>query len=91
VTALTAAAARELLPFPDLRMGWGLDGAWSALAQQHGWPIGIVDATPIRHLRPVATDYPRDQAIAEAEGFLADRRYVGRDEAVTVAEYRELP
>ena len=30
VTALSARAAAELLPFPDLRMGWGLDGAWSA-------------------------------------------------------------
>ena len=91
VTALTRAAARELLPFPDLRMGWGLDGAWSALAERHGWPIGIVDATPIRHLRPVASTYPRDDAIAEAKRFLADRPYVTRDEAVTVAEYRELP
>ena len=50
----------------------------------------IVDATPVRHLRPVASTYPRDEAIAEAAGFLADRPYVRRDEAVTVAEYREL-
>jgi GT2 family glycosyltransferase len=91
VTALTARAAQELLPFPDLRMGWGLDGAWSAVAEQHGWPIGIVDATPVRHLRPVASTYPRDEAIAEAEAFLTDRPYVRRDDAVTVAEYRELP
>jgi GT2 family glycosyltransferase len=90
VTALSAVAARELLPLPDLRMGWGLDGAWSARAAHSGWPIGIVDATPIRHLRPVASTYPRDAAIAEAAAFLADRPYVRRDEAVTVAEYREL-
>ena len=90
VTALSAAAARELLPFPELRMGWGLDAAWSAQAADRGWPIGVVDATPVRHLRPVASTYPRDEAIAEAAGFLADRPYVRRDEAVTVAEYREL-
>ena len=92
VTALSATAARELLPFPDLRMGWGLDAAWSAHAQQRGWPIGIVDATPIRHLRPVASTYPRDAAMAEAEAFLAERPYVTRDEAgETLAEYRGLP
>ena len=81
-----------MLPFPDLRMGWGLDAAWSANAQARGWPIGIVDATPVRHLRPVAGTYPRDAAMAEAEAFLADRGYVTRDEASeTLAEYRELP
>jgi len=92
VTALSAKAARELLPFPDLRMGWGLDGRWSALAADHGWPIGIVDATPVRHLKPVAAAYPRDEAIAEAEAFLDGRAYVTRDQAnETVAEYREWP
>ena len=81
MTALTGAAAQALLPFPDLRMGWGLDGAWSALAAQRGWRIGIVDATPVRHLRPVASTYPRDAAMAEAEAFLAGFPDVTRDEA----------
>ncbi|MDA0167188.1 glycosyltransferase family 2 protein, partial [Solirubrobacter ginsenosidimutans] len=91
ITAVSARAAAELLPFPDLRMGWGLDGAWSALAAEHRWPIGIVDVTPIRHLRPVASSYPRDAAIAEAEAFLDGRAYVTRDEAgETLAEYRAL-
>jgi hypothetical protein len=63
VTALSATAAATLLPFPDLRMGWGLDARWAAIAAEHGWPIGVIDATPVRHLRPVATDYPRDAAI----------------------------
>ena len=92
VTALSATAAAELLPFPDLVMGWGLDGAWSATAAERGWAIGVIDATPIRHLRPVAASYPRDAAIAEAEAFLDGRAYVTRDQAgETVAEYRELP
>ena len=87
--ALGDGAAAELLPFPDLRMGWGLDAAWSALAAERGWPIGVIDATPIRHLRPVASSYPRDAAIAEAEAFLDGRAYVTRDEAAeTLAEYR---
>jgi hypothetical protein len=92
VTALSAEAAAVLLPFPDLRMGWGLDARWSAIAAERGWPIGVIDATPIRHLRPVAGEYPRDAAIAEAEAFLDGRAYVHRAEAEEiVAEYRELP
>ena len=91
VTALSAAAARELLPFPDLRMGWGLDAAWSARASDCGWAIGVIDATPVRHLKPVAGEYPRDAAIAEAEAFLDGRAYVTREQAVTVGEYRTLP
>jgi GT2 family glycosyltransferase len=91
VTALSARAAKALLPFPDLRMGWGLDARWSAIAAEQGWPIGVIDATPVRHLRPVAGDYPRDAAMAEAEAFLDGRAYVTRAEAAeVVAEHRVL-
>ena len=91
VTALSARAAAVLLPFPDLQMGWGLDARWSAIAAEHGWPVGVIDATPVRHLRPVATAYPRDAAIAEAEAFLDGRAYVTRAEAAEVlAEHRAL-
>jgi hypothetical protein len=65
-------------------MGWGLDLHWSALAAQHGWRIGIVDATPILHLNPAAENYPRAEAIAEAEEFLDGRPYVRRQEVRTV-------
>ena len=76
---------------PTCEMGWGLDAHWSAVAAEHGWPIGIVDATPIRHLRPVAGAYPRDAAIAEAEAFLDGRAYVTREQAgETLAEHRAL-
>lgn len=92
ITAISAKAARELLPFPDLRMGWGLDARWSAIAAEHDWPIGIIDATPVRHLKPVASAYPRDEAIAEAEAFLDGRAYVTRAEAAeTLAEHRRWP
>ena len=91
VTAIHRDAFGALLPFPDLAMGWGLDARWSALAAERGWPVGIVDATPIRHLRPVAGDYPRDAAIAEAEAFLDGRAYVTREQAAEVlAEHRRL-
>ena len=70
-------------------MGWGLYAHWSALALQRGFAIGIVDATPVRHLRAVAGAYPRDAAMAEAEAFLDGRAYVTREQAAEVlAEYR---
>jgi GT2 family glycosyltransferase len=91
VTAIHRDAFSALLPFPDLRMGWGLDSHWSAVALERGWPVGIVDATPVRHLRPVAGDYPRDAAVAEAEAFLDGRAYVTREQAgETLAEHRAL-
>lgn len=90
VTAFSRAAAAELLPFPaDLKMGWGLDVHWSAVAQQTGRRIGVVDATPIGHtIRPAAADYPRETAAAEARRFLDGRPYVTRDAVRTVAAHR---
>ena len=77
VTAFGAPAAAELLPFPELRFGWGLDLHWAALAAQHGWRLGVVDALPVRHERaPVAAAYAHDEAIEEAAGFLAERPYL---------------
>jgi hypothetical protein len=76
-----------LVPFPDLRMGWGLDVHWAALAAQHGWPIGVVDATPVLHLNPAAESYPRAEATAEAERFLADRPYVRRGDVRTLRRH----
>ena len=84
LTALHAEAYTALLPFPELQMGWGLDAFWSAQAERAGLPVGIVDVTPLRHLRPVASAYPRAAAIAEAESFLAGRPYVTRAQAAEV-------
>ncbi len=81
LTAFRRETFATLLPFPDLRMGWGLDAHWAAVARTHGWPLVVVDATPIAHtLRPVAATYPREAALAEARAFLADRPYLTRDE-----------
>ena len=77
VTAFSRRAAAELLPFPDLRYGWGLDLHWAALAGRHGWRLGVVDALPVRHeTKLVAASYPRSEAESEAAGFLADRPYL---------------
>jgi hypothetical protein len=77
VTAFGRRAAAELLPFPELRFGWGLDLHWAALAQERGWRLGVVDATPVRHEdAPVGSAYDTDAARAEATTFLADRPYL---------------
>jgi GT2 family glycosyltransferase len=90
VTAFHRDAVAELLPFPEgLRMGWGLDVHWAALARERGWSIGVVDATPIGHTqRPAASAYPRAAAEAEARAFLEGRAYVRRDEVRTLAVHR---
>jgi hypothetical protein len=90
VTAFHHATFDVLLPFPELRIGWGLDAHWSALARERGWRIGVVDATPVRHsVRPVAASYRHEQAIEEACGFLTERPYVNALEAQrTLARHR---
>lgn len=90
VVALSAATFGELLPFPDLRAGWGLDAHWAGVAQAHGWRLGIVDATPIRHRsRRIASFYSREEAVGEAQRFLAQRTYLPAAESQrTLATHR---
>jgi len=90
VTAFHRDAYPAVLPFPDLRMGWGLDAHWAAIARDRGWPVGIVDATPIRHgLRRTASGYAHADAVAEAQAFLADRPHLAGDELrATLATHR---
>jgi hypothetical protein len=79
-----------LLPFPELRVGWGLDLHWSALARKHGWKLGVIDAIPIRHAsRRIASAYDRTDAVAEARRFLAGREYTkARDAKRTLVSHR---
>jgi hypothetical protein len=90
VTAFAAATFSTLLPFPALRMGWGLDAHWAAIAQERGWRCGVTDAVAIRHrAAPAAEAYSRDAAIAEAREFLAGRPYVrAHDARRTVKTHR---
>lgn len=93
VTAFSRRAAEQLLPFPDVRMGWGLDLHWAALAQEHGWRLGVIDALPVRHeSRPVAGGYGAEEATAEAQRFLAGRPYLDASEAGrTLRVHRRVP
>ncbi len=82
VTAFAAASFDVLLPFPELRMGWGLDMHWAALAREHGWRCGVLDAVAIRHRAAPAGDaYPREQAVAEGAAFLEGRAHITAAEA----------
>ena len=82
VTAFAGATFATLLPFPQLRMGWGLDAHWAAVARENGWRCGVTDAVAIRHrAAPAADAYSREDAIAEARAFLAERPYVSAQDA----------
>jgi hypothetical protein len=77
VTAFSRRAAAELLPFPELRYGWGLDLHWAAVAGRRGWRLGVVDAVPVRHETGiVGASYSRSEAESEAASFLAEREYL---------------
>jgi len=77
VTTFAAGTFGELLPFPDVKMGWGLDAHWAALARAHGWRCGVIDAVAISHMAaPAADAYSREAALAEARTFLAERPYL---------------
>ena len=87
----TATRSTRCCRSPTSRWAGASTRTGARVAAERGWPIGIVDATPVRHLRPVAGDYPRDAAIAEAEAFLDGRAYVTREQAgETLAEHRAL-
>ena len=93
VTVFGRRTAAELLPFPDLRMGWGLDAHWAARARELGWRMGVVDSLPVRHeLRTVGATYTRDDAVEEGRRFLAGREYVSTAEGRrTLVTHRRVP
>ena len=90
VTLLRADTFDDLLPFPSLRFGWGLDAHWSAVAARRGWRMGVIDAVAADHgLRRIAASYDRTDALVEARRFLAERPYTPAAEAQrTIATHR---
>jgi GT2 family glycosyltransferase len=90
VTAFARSTFSTLLPFPALRMGWGLDLHWAALAREQGWRCGVIDALPIGHTAAPSGDaYSREAAVTEARAFLSEHPYLRADEAQhTLATHR---
>ena len=94
VTAFREEAHGVLVPFPaDAGMGWGLDRHWPAVAAARGWPLGIVDATPVGHEdAAAASGYSWSEAMAGADAFLAGRARLDGEDLTrrTVRRYRTL-
>ncbi len=90
VTAFARRTFSTLLPFPRLRMGWGLDLHWAALAAEHGWRCGVIDAVAIAHRQaPAGAAYSRESALSEAREFLRERPYLrAADAQLTLATHR---
>jgi hypothetical protein len=92
LTAFGPRAAAELLPFPALRFGWGLDLHWAAVAAERGWRLGVVDATPVRHeTAVVGSAYRTGDARAEAARFLSERPYLPAAAAAEVVATHRRP
>jgi GT2 family glycosyltransferase len=84
ITAFARLTFPELLPFPDIRMGWGLEMHWAALARERSWRCGVLDAVAIRHsVAPAGEAYSRAAAVAEARALLAERPHLTAAEAQT--------
>lgn len=90
---LSRRAWRELTPFPEAGMGWGLCLIWAAVARRQGWRLGIVDAVPVRNeARPPAAGYDHASAKAAAAELLRGSEHIGRAEAEQVlASHAGLP
>ncbi len=73
LTLIRADAFATFVPFPESRWCYGIDLLWSELADARRMRIGIVDATPVRHLRGIAHAYPMDAAVLEGRELV--RRY----------------
>jgi hypothetical protein len=93
VTLIGKQAAATLLPFPELRYGWGLDLAWAATAIEHHWRLGIADALPVRHENAtVGSAYSSAAAIEEAQQFLSTRPYLSSAAArLSGTIHRKIP
>lgn len=60
-----------VFPLPSLRYGWGIDVVWPVIAERMGLKVGVIDGAALRHTSPIGTGYDVDQAVREAEDFMA--------------------
>lgn len=77
-----------LLPFDESApMGWGLDLVWPVAFGAAGRHLGIVDATPVRHvLRKPVTLYTYDETDRKRVAFLKAHEHLTPDEAFVAVE-----
>lgn len=89
LTVIHRDAFEALLPFPPSRWAYGIDVLWADRCRARNWRMGVIDALPIRHLRPVAATYDMAAAIEEGRALL-DRHAVGIDRRTLLAPGPEL-
>lgn len=78
ITAFHRSTYADCIPFPDTRWAWAVDVLWGEIARRRGFRVGVVDATPIGHLREIAQTYDRQKAIDEGQDLLR-RNNIHRD------------
>lgn len=75
--------------FDESRSGWGLDWVWPRLCREAGaGPLAVIDATPVRHTRPVGGELYRNHP--ELDPRADARRVVGKyqvEEVRALAQY----
>jgi hypothetical protein len=91
LTVVRAAAFKLIVPFPKSRWCYGVDAFWSEEMARAGLRCGVVDALPIRHLRPVAASYDMRQAAEEGEALMKRLGVEVSRETMFADEGRRLP
>lgn len=89
LTVIRRDGFEELVPFPPSRWAYGIDLLWAELCRRHGWRMGVVDAVPVRHLKPVGGSYDIEEARREGRELI-DRFEVRMNRAELFAPGREL-
>ena len=72
VVAVSPQGRTAVTPFPEEGMGWGTELLWNDL-QRAGLRLGVVDATPMRHLSPVGAGYDRSAEESRVQTMLTER------------------
>ena len=89
LTVIRREGFEALVPFPPSRWAYGIDLLWAEICRRRGWRMGVVDAVPITHLKPVGGSYSADEAIKEGRDLL-ERFDVRMTRAELLAPGREL-
>ena len=92
LTAIRRQAVDKLIPFPPDADMWGLDLHWAGVAADHGWRLGIADATPVRHeIRPTGQTYSVPEAAEQGLDFIRRHRSLSPEDAEeTLVTHRRL-
>jgi glycosyltransferase involved in cell wall biosynthesis len=87
--AVRGAWLDRVVPFPEsYGMGFGLELEWADLRRE-GARLGVVDATPCRHLEPIGRGYREDAEIASYKSLVRTRGSVSlQDLQTTLGTWR---